>query len=257
MDTTPPQVDLAAISTPRIYHRTGDRDLVLHWCPCRRSRAPVVVFFHGGGWHKGSPTQFAWQCKDLAERNLASTATVQYRLRGDDATDAWDCVADAKAALRWLRAHHVDLGIDPHRLCAAGGSAGGHLALATAMIDPEADDADTATSCVPNLLFTYNPVVDTGPGTRFASAFGARCEDASPLHQVRPGLPETMIVQGSADTTTPLETAQRFAEAMETAGNRCTVAPYAGGEHGFYRFPPHLWATQALLSDTLARVGWA
>jgi len=68
------------------------------------------------------------------------------------------CVEDAKSAIRWVRAHAKELGIDPAKVIAAGGSAGGHLAAATALV-PGFDSAgdDLSISAVPDAMVLYNP----------------------------------------------------------------------------------------------------
>ena len=74
------------------------------------------------------------------------------------------CCADAKSALRYVRAHATELGIDPQRIAAAGGSAGGHLAAFTALVDGLDDPQDDlAVSCKPNALVLFNPVFNNGP----------------------------------------------------------------------------------------------
>lgn len=251
MDSVP-AIDLATAAVAQVYTTRGQRPLRLHWFAPQQRRAPAVIFFHGGSWRKGSPEQFAMQCQVLAQHGVG-TATVEYRLLGAGAESVWDCIADAQAALRWVRQHADELAIDPHRIAAAGGSAGGHLAMSTALVDTETIEP---VSCVPNLLVLYNPVTDTAPPAHWAEAFAGRAAEASPLHLIRPGLPETLIMHGVDDTTTPLSGIKTFARAMHDAGNACVVAPYAGVGHGFFNKPPYLWATTGLLGDTLARIGW-
>lgn len=251
----PPPVDLATAAAPSVYRVVDGRELLLHWFPpvtSSNALTAAVVFFHGGGWRKGTPAKLAQQCQVLAEWGIA-TATVQYRLLGDGADSIWDCIADAHAAMRWVRGAAARFGIDPRRIAAGGGSAGGHLALSTALI---ADESVDAGSCVPDLLLLFNPVIDTAPPSHWAKLLAGRGADASPLHLVRAGLPECLIMNGTADATTPVAVAAAFTQAMRDAGNVCTLASYPDVDHGFYFNLPYFWDTLDLIRQTLARRGW-
>ena len=207
--------------------------------------SPGIVFFFGGGWNGGTPEQFRPQAEYLAERGMVAVV-VDYRVRSRQGTLANVAVSDAKAAIRWLRSQAGRLGIDPHRIAAAGGSAGGHLAAATALL-PGHDDAGgmADVSSAPNALVLFNPVLITAafPGQSGAAAekfeklkarLGAEPESMSPFHHVRPGLPPTLIFHGEDDTTVPYRTAELFTEAMIAAGNRCELVGYPGQGHGFF-----------------------
>ena len=90
-------------------------------------------FFHGGGWKDGTPTVFYRHCKYFASRGIVAMSA-DYRVGRRDGAKPAQCVSDAKSAIRWLRQHAEKLGIDPNRIVASGGSAGGHLAAATGTI---------------------------------------------------------------------------------------------------------------------------
>jgi len=131
------------------------------WKP--EDKRPAIVFFFGGGWSSGSPTQFENQARYLASRGLVAMAA-DYRVKSRQGVKAVSCVADAKSAIRWVRANAVRLGIDPHRVAAGGGSAGGHLAAAVAVL-PGLDDPadDKSVSCVPDVLVLFNPALVLAP----------------------------------------------------------------------------------------------
>lgn len=221
---------------------------------------PAIVFFFGGGWSSGSPTQFEQQCRYLAARGMVAI-TADYRVASRHQAKVTDCVADAKSALRYVRAHAEVLGIDPHRIAAAGGSAGGHLAAATATVPGfDAPEDDTKISPVPDALVLFNPVVVlagmpelglTGFGTRLsADRIGAAARDLSPAHHVKPGLPPTIIFHGKADTTVPYVTVEVFTRLMQTTGNRCELVGFEGKEHGFFN---NQRGENSPFKDTLAR----
>ena len=110
---------------------------------------PVFVVFHGGAWRKGEPALHFPDCVYWAGRGMVA-ASVRYRLKDkDNVRVPLECVKDAKAAVCYLRANAEALKLDPDRIVAAGASAGGQLAAATAAItDPRTDD-DATVSSVP------------------------------------------------------------------------------------------------------------
>lgn len=223
---------------------------------------PAIVFFFGGGWNGGTPGQFKPQATYLAARGMVAI-TVDYRVKSRNGTLANAAVSDAKAAIRWVRTHADRLGIDPNRIAAGGGSAGGHLAAATATL-PEHDDEGelVEVSCIPNALVLFNPVLitDSVPGhpsleaerlKNLRSRLGAEPESMSPYHHVRPGLPPTIIFHGESDTTVPYRSAELFTEAMIAAENRCELVGYPGQGHGF--FNAHR-SDNSAYQDTIRRV---
>ena len=115
------------------------------------SRAGVVFFF-GGGWQGGNPGQFQEHSKHLASLGLVSICA-EYRVKGKHGTTPFECVADGKSAVRWVRAHAAELGIDPERIVAGGGSAGGHVAACTGTLrEFDENDEDLRVSSRPNAL---------------------------------------------------------------------------------------------------------
>lgn len=219
------------------YKRVGERALMLHvfkpegWSAAD-SRA-AVVFYHGGGWRGGQPLQFYPQAEQLAALGLVAFS-VEYRLTSEDGVTGADCIEDAKSAMRYVRSHADKFGIDPDRIAASGGSAGGHLAAAVAMVPGfDAPAEDTGVSCVPNALALFNPALDlSGIPPRYG--WGDDALKASPMEHVRTGLPPTIVFHGTDDTTVPFTQAERFTEAMVAAGNECKLAAYEGRGHGFF-----------------------
>jgi acetyl esterase/lipase len=234
-------------------------------------RRPAIVFFFGGGWNGGSPGQFGPQASYLAERGMVAIV-VDYRVRSRQGTLANVAVSDAKAAIRWVRAQATRLGVDPNRIAAAGGSAGGHLAAATATL-PGHDvvGAEADVSSAPNALILFNPVLITAPLAgqpeeqeekleNLRRKLGAEPESMSPYHHVRPELPPTLILHGENDKTVPYQQAELFAEAMIAAGNRCDLVGYPNQGHGF--FNAHRSNNSAYrdtvgrMDDFLVSLGW-
>jgi acetyl esterase len=246
------------------YRKVGETELKVWIFDSRQKTTektlPAIVFFFGGGWTGGSPTQFEPQSRHLANRGMVAIVA-DYRVKTRQDAKPADCVSDAKACVRWVRANAARLGIDPQRIAVAGGSAGGHLAASTATL-PGLDAAkdDKSVSCRPDALVLYNPgtVMAPFPGLDLKGfgagldkdKFGCEPEEISPLHHVKKGAPPTIIFHGKADTTVPYATVEKFTEVMKAAGNRCELIGYEGQPHGFFnkaKYAETLAATDAFL----------
>ncbi|MEN8737332.1 MAG: alpha/beta hydrolase [Akkermansiaceae bacterium] len=196
---------------------------------------PAIVFFFGGGWNGGSPSQFYDQARALADQGMVAFSA-NYRVRSRHKTTPFECVKDGKSAIRWVRENAANLGIDPHRIVASGGSAGGHVAACTGTIKgTEEAGEDLKTSSEPNAMILFNPVLDTSK-TGFGSARFSEEQQTtiSPCHHIRKDLPPTIIFHGTRDTTVAFENAERFTDLMKKAGNRCELIAFKGSKHGFF-----------------------
>jgi acetyl esterase len=198
-------------------------------------QAPAIVFFFGGGWARGAPRQFYQQAHDFAELGLVAFS-VEYRTKKSHRTTPFECVKDGKSAIRWIRQHSNELGVDPNRIISAGGSAGGHIAACTGVIEGhEGAGENLSVSSLPSALILYNPVIDTTEaGYGLKAVTEARKTEISPCHHVRAGLPPTLIFHGTADRTVPFENVERFTALMRDAGNDCTLVAFEGKGHGFF-----------------------
>jgi acetyl esterase/lipase len=219
------------------YKTTPQGELCLHVFDCGSGRnRPAIVFFFGGGWVGGSVEQFFPHCRHLASLGMVAISA-EYRIRSKHGTTPFECVADGKSAVRYMRQHAKELGIGPDRIIAAGGSAGGHVAACTATIqryDEQTEDSSIAST--PNALVLFNPVIDTTKKGYGAKRFSGDPTVLSPVHHVRKGLPPTIIFHGTADTTVPFENVERFGRMMHDAGNTCTLVPFEGKKHGFFNY---------------------
>ncbi len=196
--------------------------------------APAIVFFFGGGWRNGSPQQFYPHCEHLAELGMVAMAA-DYRVESRNQTTPFDCVADGKSAIRWVRLHAAELGIDPDRIAAGGGSAGGHVAAAVATVEGlDTEGEETSVNCVPNALVLFNPVYDNGPDGYGYERVGERYPEISPLHNIREGCPPAIVFLGTEDTLIPVATAEEFQRRMEAVGSRSELRLYEGQPHGFF-----------------------
>jgi acetyl esterase/lipase len=224
----------------KTYKTVGEADLKIHiYEPETRAGEeplPAIVFFFGGGWVNGSPGQFFHHCEYLASRGMVAMSA-EYRVRSKHGTTPFDCVSDGKSAIRWVREHASELGVDPGRIAAGGGSAGGHVAACTGTIDGhEQDGENTDVSSKPNAMVLFNPVIDTTEKGYGANRLRGRTTEISPCHHVKQGVPPTIIFHGTADKTVPFENVQRFETVMKEAGNRCELVAFEGKGHGFFNY---------------------
>jgi acetyl esterase/lipase len=197
---------------------------------------PVIVFFFGGGWVSGNIKQFVPQAKYFASRGMISILA-DYRVQKRNNTTPFDAVMDAKSAIRFIRKNAAKLRIDPNKIIASGGSAGGHLAAATATLDGFNDPADDYfISPVPNALVLFNPVFDNGPTGYGYDRIGDRYKEFSPIENIKKGVPPAIIFFGTKDIATPVKTAELFKKKMEDVGSRCDLFLYEGQKHGFFNY---------------------
>jgi len=214
-----------------------------------KDKKPAIVFFFGGGWNAGTPGQFEPHCEYLAARGMIPIL-VDYRVYTRHKVLASKCISDAKSAIRWVREHAGELGVDPDRIAAGGGSAGGHLAAATAVLNKFDEPIENGNiSSKPNALVLFNPALVLAPANfdsddmqlkeklnNMGQRFGADPLDISPYHNLKSGAPPTIIFHGTDDTTVPISTIQIYCDKMKELGNKCKLVAYKGEPHGFFNF---------------------
>lgn len=224
----------------RIYKTIGETDLRLHIFQAGdrpgSARQPAIVFFFGGGWKGGTVNQFVPHCRYFAQRGMVAVV-VDYRVKSRHGVTPFECVADAKSAIRWLRAHGDEYGIDTNRIVAAGGSAGGHLAASTAILTglDEANE-DLKISSRPDALVLFNPALDMLELRKHFDADDKRAKEISPMQHIGKGIPPTIIFHGTADTTVPFTQATRFCDAVKENAGLCEVVSFDGRGHGFFNY---------------------
>jgi len=220
---------------------------------------PAIVFYFGGGWVGGTPTQFYPQCQHLARRGMVAISA-EYRVKSRHQATPFDCVEDGKSALRWVRTHAKKLGVDPKRIAAGGGSAGGHVAAAVAMVPGlDAEGDDLSLSCMPDALVLFNPVYDNGPSGFGYAKLKDRYREISPIHNLREDMPPTIVFLGDQDNLISVSTAEKFRDGMRKLGNRSELFVYPGQPHGFFNQgkPGDGFAqTLAEMDRFLVSLGW-
>ena len=223
-----------------LYKRVDTTQLFLevHYPPNMESSRsyPAMVFFFGGGWVGGNRSQFLHQAQYFAKRGVVCFLA-DYRTSKVNGTTPFESVKDAKSAIRFIRKNATKYNIDGTRLIASGGSAGGHLAAATALVEGYNDPADDMSiDCIPNALVLFNPVVDNGPGGYGYERIGEAYKDFSPLHNIKKDAPSTILFLGTKDHLIPVVTAEYYKMVMEKVESKCDLKLYEGEGHGFFNY---------------------
>ena len=216
---------------------------------------PTLIFFHGGGWIRGTKEASAMSILPWLEMGW-NVVNVEYRMARVALAPA--AVEDGLCALRFAVAQAKTYGIDTNRIVVSGESAGGHLALTTGMIPESAGFTNvcagggfnTSESAVPKVAAIINwygitDVADLLAGSNSKSyavqwlgSLPNREELArsvSPITYVRPGLPPILSIQGDADPIVPYSQNVRLRDALTKAGDSVELVTIPGGGHGNFK----------------------
>ena len=212
--------------------------------PSKKS-VPGVIMFHGGGWGSGSRVMFSYQCNYFASRGLVAS-TVTYKLAkkaGPNKTKGTGsrkrvCITDAKSAIRWYKQNADELGIDPKRIIAGGGSAGGHISLLATTNpglndpgDPKEYDATVAA------YLLFNPALSAGD---------AKDPQVDFLRHLKADFPPAIVFFGSEDNWMKKGWVPA-SEKMKLLGIKSTDLRIAEGMgHAFFNRQP--WADITLIA---------
>jgi acetyl esterase/lipase len=202
---------------------------------------PVVVFVHGGGWrvgHRRAPRETReWErgfFERICDAGFAAVA-VSYRFSGEATFPAQ--IDDVLDALRWVRDHGPENGLDPDRMYVWGASAGGMLASLAALV-PDAPPVRGAVIwyAVSDFLALDLDATDTFEAHLFGGPIGEHADlarAASPVTHVREGAPPFLIQHGEADTWVPFDQALRLEKALQAAGARVELDAIPHADHFF------------------------
>ena len=231
---------------------------------------PVLMMIHGGGWLFGSKEDSVLYLLPYLQMGFA-VVNVEYRMGSVSLAPA--AVEDCLCALHWIGRNAKKYEFDLGKLVITGGSAGGHLALTTAMIPPSAgfenecafeddpgwtgtfvDSRPTAAAVVNWFGITDVADMIQGPNRHgyAVSWLGSlpNREDlakrVSPLTYVRSGLPPVLTIHGDADKLVPYSHAVRLHEALTKAGVRNQLLTLPGAGHGDFTDEQELKAFESV-----------
>ena len=219
---------------------------------------PAIVLFFGGSWKVGSYRQMEPQAEYFASRGLVAVAA-DYRTFTKHHTTPDKSIEDAKSAMRWMRSHAKELGVDPEKIIAGGGSAGGHLATATALLDDfNAEGDDVSVSCKPCALVLFNPVEDVthlSEKVRLDLGDAAMRKRLSPIFGLHKDSPPAIVFFGSDDDRWGPQ-GKGFVTKAKEIGAKVDYYIAPGESHGFFNHSPWTEVTAAKADEFLTSLGY-
>ena len=250
-------------ATAEVYKKASDVNLYIYrFSPeghdVKKEKRPAVVFFFGGGWNGGKVDQFAPHSRYLAARGIVSFVA-DYRVKSRHKVSPNACVEDGKSAVRWIRKNAERLGIDPTKVIAGGGSAGGHVAAAAGICEGfENKEEDLSISSKPDALLLFNPVYYNGKENGFAHDRIKQWFPAiSPAHNITSDDPPTIVFLGSKDKLIPVSIAESFRDKMTKQGIQNQLHVYEGETHGFFNQGKKSFGdTLVKMDQFLAKLGY-
>jgi len=195
------------------------------------TQRPAVIMIHGGYWTMGQRGYYNELCKGAASQGMVA-ATIDYRLADGSEHHRWPAqLVDAQLAVRWLRSHAAEYGVNPQHICALGDSAGAHLAIFLAVLNHTmsgdyANELSSVSSSVACAVDNFGPGDLTAenfwpPMKQLFGAEGrspAQERDASPLFLVGPGTAPIMIAHGRQDKAVNVEQSMQLYDRLKQAG---------------------------------------
>ena len=227
-----------------IYKKVGNRelntDMFFTGSSLKNNDNTAIAFFHGGGWVFGNPSEFYEACRRYARKGYV-TFSFQYRLsRNDDGTypnpeiTPVESTKDARSAIRWLKENAGLLKINPEKIVVGGQSAGGQLALATALLDSVNEISDNLKiTPAPAALLLYSGNVNTMEAW-IDMLLGDRREEIwsiSAYHNLKKSMPPVIEFRGDEDDQVLPYTVEMFKAKMAKLGNHYEEYVYPGRKH--------------------------
>mgnify|MGYP001094637304 CR=1 FL=1 len=243
------------------------------YLPDAKPPVSLIVWIHGGAFRMGDKGDDV-----LPEYRDAgyAVASLNYRLSQHALFPAQ--IEDCKAAVRWLRAHAEQYGLDPHRVAAWGLSAGGHLAAMLGVTGHvqafEVGEYLDQSSRVQAVVDYFGPtdfsqmdahrlpdgMVHDAPDSPESELVGGpiqehpdRVAQANPVTYVRPDAPPFLVVHGELDPLVPHHQSELLVAALQEAGAPVTFYTVAGAGHGGFTDPQVPAMTRAFLDWHLMR----
>jgi len=240
-----------------VYGQRHGEDLTLDVVRPAHANGLGIVLMVSGGWESGTNSFHPWMAAPLLRRGYTIFAVCHV---SQPKATIMEITEDVNRAVRYIRHHARDYGVDPQRLGVAGGSAGGHLSLLVATrggpgLANAPDPVDRESSAV-QAVAVFFPVTDLlnlgkstenlgdgGPPKSYVKAFGPQSTNLavwkvigrglSPIYHITSNLPPVLIFHGDADTLVPLDQSERFQVQARASGGTVELVVHPGGRHGW------------------------
>jgi acetyl esterase/lipase len=240
-----------------VYGQRHGRELTLDVVRPAQPNGVGVVVMISGSW-KSDPQKFRpWMVAPFVRQGHTVFAVSHL---SQPKASVMEIVADVQRAVRFIRFHAKEYGIDPNRLAVTGGSSGGHLSLMLATCGcegeaaaPDPVDRQSSTVAAAAVFFPVTDLLNLGPSTQnlhdggppksFRQAFGPKGtilsewkiigKTVSPIDHITARMPPVFIVHGDADTLVPLDQSVRFRERAAALGHDVRLIVREGKKHGW------------------------
>ena len=227
-------------------------------------KPPLLVWIHGGGWTKGSKSQFNPMFVRLTAEGYAA-ASIDYRL--DGLTSHPKQIHDCKGAIRWLRANADKYGCDVTRIGVGGGSAGGHLVLLLGMstgveeLEGDVGGNTDQSSQIQAVVDLFGPS-DLGLFAKKSDHFRPNktpelLKSASPVTYLTKDDPPLLIFHGDKDQLVPLSQSEHVHNLYQEMGLESSLHVIEGAGHGGPQFsdPTRYQLTKEFFARHIKQVG--
>jgi len=229
--------DSVKVERDIVYATYGDRKVMLDlYLPKNppAGRIPCIMTIHGGGWRSGNKARFARFASKFAEEGFAA-ACIGYRLKPE--VKVRQCVEDAKASVRWVRANAKKYKIDPDRLGAFGGSAGAHLAamLGTSFKSAEIE-GDGGNKGVSSRVHAVAALAVPADMTAFGRYVGdsKSAKLISPASFVDKDSAQFLLIHCKGDRVVPYKQSIILQDKLKKAGVPVELTTIEGKSHAFW-----------------------
>lgn len=257
-----------------VYQQNADTALKIYYRQPegKKDLKPAIIFIHGGAWTGGSASTFFPYINYFSLRGMVGIS-IDYRLITKETDDIMNCIADCKAAIQFVKLHAKELGVDTNQIVLSGESAGGHLAACMVMLDPTRTNYQRGNI---KALVLFNPVLNLATPT-FIKYLDARllkkkninadslmnqeplvtkAKAISPLFLSSKLAPNTILINGTEDKTTPPNFAEQFAQNLNLVGN-CKLVLLPNTSHAFavahYRAPEAITVSSLEMVDVFLK----